>query len=39
VLGRETKGGDGSTGTTWAEPVTDQRYDRPRTSELPYATS
>ncbi|OUD03990.1 (R)-mandelonitrile lyase [Streptomyces swartbergensis] len=31
--------GDGSTETTWAEPVTDEQYNGPRTRELPYAAS
>ncbi len=31
--------GDGSTETTWAEPVTEEQYNCPRTRELPNATS
>lgn len=31
--------GDDTTETTWAEPVTDEQYNGPRTRELPRATS
>ncbi|WP_269805614.1 hypothetical protein [Streptomyces geranii] len=31
--------GDGNTESSWAEPVTDEQYEGPRTLQLPRATS